>query len=83
MNPFDRVLAGSFAVFMACGLVRAFRSGIIGHEDGPLDLNEHPLAFSMLVAVNLCCVAMLAWLAAGQEVTTLWRLAAPTVGLKP
>ena len=83
MEPWERVLAGGFAVFMAGGLVIAYRSGILSHEDGDVNLNEHPLAFSLLVVVNVFCVAVLAWLAAGQELAALWRVVAPIATWRP
>ncbi len=76
-------LVGGFAIFMAGGLVQAYRTGIMNHEDGPLDINENPLAFALLVAVQIVIVAMLSWIAAGPEMVALWRWIEPVAMWRP
>lgn len=83
MDPWERVLVGGFAIFMAGGLVQAYRTGIMSHEDGPLDINDNPLAFALLVLANLFCIVILTWIAAGHELAALWRLIAPIAMWRP
>jgi hypothetical protein len=71
-----RVLLGGLVVFLVWNLFRAVRDGVIFSDGVPCDANAQPVRFAEMAALDVIGIVAFSWLAAGDSVTTFWRLLA-------
>lgn len=67
MHPLGQTIFGCLAVFAVWMIVRALRCGRIYSRGVAFDLDEQPIAFSLVLFVHLSIAAFCVWCAAGYD----------------
>lgn len=67
MGLFAQMVFGCLGVFCAWTMIRALRTGIIFSRGARFDLDERPIAFSLVFTAHLAIVGLCFWIAAGYE----------------